>query len=135
VESVREILSAHGYDNVNDLDMNDPVEVDPGGETDMPLTIEKVYEDGDTARVSVAHYYTQRGDLMSDPEVVFDINTDAGDSEGWTPVRYVQHPYIEQYDEDGLGNDVRAFVNEWDSNLRRDGYVNAAHGSERGGDQ
>jgi hypothetical protein len=129
LESVRDILSARGYSSVNDLDVNDRIEIDLDSEAQMPLTIEKIgeYEDGDVrgSRLSVAHYYTQRGDLMSDPEVVFDAPHD--DEGEWVPVRYVQHPHLEQYDLDGLGADVQEFVAMWDENLRRQGYVDAAH--------
>ena len=39
MESVREILSARGYSGVNELDVNERVEVDPGGGALMPLTV------------------------------------------------------------------------------------------------
>jgi len=57
------------------------------------LIIEKIAED----RISVGQYYTQHGDLMSDPEIVFKITDD-----GLVPVRYTHHPYMHQHDRSGL---------------------------------
>lgn len=119
MEAVEEILAAHGYDDPLDLDYDDLVKVEVG-EAQMPLSIERVGED----RVSVAHHYTQRGDLMYDPEIVFDVSGDE-----WTPVRYTQHPFAHQYDPEGL--DLDGFPATWDDNLREQGYVQAAKGGDR----
>lgn len=48
--------------------------VDNAGRGIMPVHIERL----DARRVSVAHYYKNEGDLMSDPEVVF-FENDNGD--------------------------------------------------------
>ena len=114
METVTAIVQAHGYDSVHDMAVGDHIKVEHDHQ--MPLAIEKIGDD----RLSVAHYYTQRGDLMSDPEVVFRLTGDT-----WTPVRYTQHPHIHQHDETGLTG-VNAFVTTWDRNLRNQGYITAA---------
>jgi hypothetical protein len=118
MDAVHTILQAHGYESAADMPVGEPVRVELGGPAQMPLVIEKIGED----RLSVAHYYTQMGDLMSDPEIVFHI-----DNGEWTPVRYTQHPHIHQHDEDGLP-DVAAFAADWSRNLKQQGYVEAAEG-------
>jgi hypothetical protein len=39
----------------------------------MPLTIERVGDQGEYELWSLAHYYTQNGDAMRDPEIVFAV--------------------------------------------------------------
>lgn len=79
------------------------------------LTIEKIGSD----RLSVAHHYIQRGDLMCDPEIVFRVE------EGeWIPIRYTQHPRVHQYDPEGIR--IEGFVVQWSANLREQGFVDAA---------
>lgn len=114
MDTVTEIVQAHGYDSVHDMAVGDHIKVEHNHQ--MPLTIEKI---GDN-RLSVAHYYTQRGDLMSDPEVVFRLDGDT-----WVPVRYTQHPRIHHHDESGLKT-LKSFVNTWDRNLRKQGFLEAA---------
>lgn len=113
MQAVRDILQAHGYDSVDDMAIGDHIEVDRAEDAMMPLVIEKI----GAHRLSVAHYYTHMGDLMSDPEIVFHI-----DNGVWTPVRYTQHPHVHQHDEDGLPS-VEAFAADWSRNLERQGYV------------
>lgn len=119
MQSVKEILQAHGYDSVADMDVGDSIEVELDSEAMLPLTIEKTAEN----RVSVAHYYEQRMDLMRDPEIVFKVQ----DGGVWSAVEYVQdNPSIYQRDKNGLP-DAQAFaMGTWDENLREQGYVEAA---------
>jgi hypothetical protein len=83
--------------------------------------------------VSVAHYGEQNGDLMRDPEVVFEVT-----SEQWNPVS-IQQDYVGSYreavyqDEQGrvlvrvaLERDIRSFARIWDRNLKHQGFVEAA---------
>lgn len=122
METVLNILQAHGFSNPHEMEPGDHIEIQPDSEGQMPLVIEKIGETEHGSRISVAHYYTQLGDLMADPEIVFTV-----DHAGmWTPVRYVQHPRIEQYDPHGLGKSVVDFVKRWDRNLRKQGYLQAA---------
>lgn len=112
MDTVKEILVQLGIESVREMDLNEShcVEV-PGYEK---LTIEKV----GSHRISVAHHYTQRGDLMCDPEIVFQIE------EGeWIPIEFTQHPMVYHYDEGGL--DLGGFVDRWNRNLRQQGFVEA----------
>jgi hypothetical protein len=83
--------------------------------------------------VSVAHYGEQAGDLMRDPEVIFEVA--AGQ---WQPVS-IQMDYTGHYreavfvGEDGKVyvrpaevRDIQAFARVWDRNLRAPGFVDAA---------
>jgi len=114
MDAIKEILHQRGIDDINYMEVGKHIEIENGEH--MPLTIEKIGEN----RLSVAHYYTQRGDLMSDPEIVFKI-TEAG----WVPVRYTHHPHIHQYNEAGLPK-VEDFIQQWDRRLRKQGYTDEA---------
>jgi hypothetical protein len=83
--------------------------------------------------VSVAHYGEQNGDLMRDPEIVFEVV--AGQ---WQPVS-IQMDYVGSYreavfvGEDGKVyvrpaevRDIQAFVRVWDRNIKAQGFVDAA---------
>lgn len=125
MDAVRDIVQAHGYDSVAAMPVGECVEVNPDHDGQMPLVIEKIGE----IRVAVAHYYTQHGDVMYDPEIVFHI-----DNRGvWMAVEYTQHPHIYQHDESGLVDAYDFAVNTWDDALRQQGYVDAAQngGEER----
>lgn len=111
---VKQILRRQGVTNERELNPGDRITVCASGY--MDLIIEKVGTD----RISVAHYYTQQGDLISDPEVVFRI-----DGEEWIPVSFTQHPNIRQHDEDGL-LEIDAFLRTWGQNLKRQGFVDEA---------
>lgn len=117
MDAIRDILRAHGYPSIEGMDIGDHVEIEHDDPGMMPLVIEKVGEH----RVSVAHYYTQRGDLMADPDIVFHITTDGT----WVPIEYTQHPHIYQHNEAGLPG-AKAFAETWSRNLQRQGYVDAA---------
>lgn len=118
MDTVKAIVAHHGYDNIDDMDVGDYIKVNR--EHMMPLSIEKISDD----RLSVAHHYTQRGDLMCDPEIVFRL-----DNEQWVPVRFRQDPRVYQHDEDGL-TDVRVFAKQWDTRLETQGYLDAAQTQE-----
>jgi hypothetical protein len=83
--------------------------------------------------VSVAHYGEQNGDLMRDPEIIFEIV--AGQ---WHPVS-IQMDYTGSYreavfvGEDGKVyvrpaevRDIQAFARSWDRNLKHQGFVDVA---------
>jgi hypothetical protein len=116
METVKRIIEIAGYESAQDMELGDHIKVESLGSGMMDLSIEKVQED----RLSVAHYYTQRGDLMSDPEIVFVIEDDH-----WRAVRYTQHPSVMQYDEDGLP-EVKQFAGDWNENLRDQKFIEAA---------
>jgi hypothetical protein len=121
----------------------------------LPLSIEYVgYGPRGGALIAVAHRYVLNGDLMNDPEIVFEITSAEsrrahplaqleGDHplippEGeWTPITYEQHDlglYQEAIFLDGdkvtvrpkLLKDLQSFVRLWDQNLKAQGFVEAA---------
>ena len=81
----------------------------------LPLHIEKV----DDNRLSVGHYFRQRGDLLSDPEVVFEIS-----DQEWIPIRYRRDPTVDRYDPHGIA--ITGFLKTWNQNLQNQGYVTAS---------
>jgi hypothetical protein len=118
MEAIKQIIECLGYESVDEMEVEDHHTISVEGY--MDLVIEKIRED----RLSVAHYYTQNGDLMSDPEIVFDVSRGR-----WTAVRYTQHPFLHEYDPTGLP-DVEAFSSTWSSNLRNQGFVDEACGDQ-----
>jgi hypothetical protein len=99
----------------------------------MPLCVEHV---GTGPRglplVSVAHYYEQNGDLMSDPDCTFEV-----EGERWLPVTYQQDSiglYQEAVTREGgqaridghRERELRAFAAGWDANLAAQGFLAAA---------
>ena len=113
MDAAKEILEQLGVDSVTGMAVNENYTLEVDGYDD--LTIEKI---GD-GRVSVGHYRTLRGDLMSDPEVVFIV-----DNGEWRPVRFTQHPLAHEHDESGL--DLSEFLSTWNKNLRNQGFIDAA---------
>jgi hypothetical protein len=111
MKTVESILAASDREPKS-MRRGEKISVDPDSEVMMSLVIEKVGE----SELSVGHYYRHSGTLMSDPEVIFEIS-----DRNWTPVRFVQDPDIERDDPGGL--DIGDFLDIWDRNLRRQGYV------------
>lgn len=118
MESIKQILRLKGIQNpVEDMEIGDHYKISADNtHADMDLAIEKIRAN----EISVAHYRKQYGDLMRDPEIVFQIRD--GD---WIPIEYTQDPGIYQRDENGLSS-VRAFAKTWDRNLRKQGFVEEA---------
>ena len=112
MNSIRTILASKGQD-AQSMEIGESVKVAPDSQAVMPIFIEKT----DDRELCVAHYHTQAGDLMSDPEVHFEL-----DGNDWTPIRYIQDPGIER--EDPAGLDLDGFLEIWDRNLRRQGFIN-----------
>mgnify|MGYP006271870529 CR=1 FL=1 len=117
MDTIKEILSTLGYDSALDLDVNEAITLEV--EAVLDLTIERIGE----TQLSVNHSYTQMGDLMYDPEIVFDVDAETGE---WTAVEYTVHPHTYQYDENGLESVQRFADYSWDKNLRHQGFVDAA---------
>lgn len=113
MNTIKEILNIHGFDSVEDMPISYSIKLEVDGF--MPLVIEKT----DEHRLSVAHYYEQRSDLIRDPEIVFD-------SQVWVAVEYIQDPFVYQRDEGGLVKATAFALDTWDDNLRRQGFVEAA---------
>ncbi len=91
----------------------------------MPLVIERHRDE-----VAVTHHFTQNGDLMRDPEVVFALWH-------WSPVSITQDPtgfYREVYVFVGgrrvmnvrLLRELEDFARLWAANLRAQGFTNPA---------
>lgn len=89
-----------------------------------PLVIERHGE-----QVVVGHYFIQNGDVMADPEIVFDYAT-------WTPLELTQHPmgvyrskfhYRDgvQYVDTRFDAAVRPLVQLWATNLENQGWTSA----------
>jgi hypothetical protein len=112
METVQKILAQYGIQSIDQMDINESYTVEVSGYDD--LTIEKVGE----KKISVAHHYVQRCDLMCDPEVVFRVEN--GD---WIPIEYTQHPRVYQRDENGL--QLNEFLKRWNRNLRQQGFLKA----------
>lgn len=113
MQVINEILAQLGIESVAEMDVNESYTLEVEGHND--LTIEKI----GPQRLSVAHHYVQRGDLMCDPEVVFEIEDGL-----WTPIEYTQHPRVYERDESGLN--LSEFLSRWEQNIRRQGFVEAA---------
>ena len=103
----------------------------------MTLVIEDTQERGPNGlpAISVAHYGEQNGDLMRDPEMIFEAE-ESGEEMNLVPY-YWRNDYagIEQYSastEDGrtlvnakLKREHIAFARTWDANLRAQGFLEA----------
>ena len=104
----------------------------------MPLDIEDIGIPGPhgLVAISVAHYGHQNGDLMRDPEMLFELRRAGEDIELFP--HYWRNDYlgIEQYssfhDDTGKLVEVAAlklrheeFARMWDNNLRAQGYYKA----------
>jgi hypothetical protein len=91
--------------------------------------------------VSVAHYFEQNGDLMADPDLVFEVNPDEKGPLSWKvgewgPISFTQHS-TGTYQEavviqDGkvmvaprLITSLKSFARTWDRNIKAQGYVTA----------
>lgn len=107
---ITDILNNCGIESAEELDTGRGFVVKSEGF--MDLTIEKITEN----HLIVAHYYKQEGDLMSDPQIVFDISGDE-----WPPIEFRTDPYTHDRDEDGLN--IGDFVDQWNQNLRAQGFV------------
>jgi hypothetical protein len=121
--AVTAILEAHGLAEA--FASSDEFHLELVNPPYMPLVIER---QGD--EVAVMHYFTQNGDLMRDPEVVFALWH-------WSPVSITQDP-VGVYREVFLFvcgrrvmnvrllRELEAFARLWATNLRAQGFTNPA---------
>jgi len=104
------------------------------GDAMMPLSLEWI----DTDRLSIMHTYTQNGDLMYDPMMVFEIDREAKTA---TAVEFEQSnpPLYQRINEDGTGHSIDGngrervinslqgqldrFTSKWLENIGNQGYV------------
>ena len=105
----------------------------------MPLSVESIGHSAEGNRlVSICHYGEQNGDLMRDPDMVFEFHT-------WTDTRMAEpisfrNDYMgilqEVYRYNDIGKkthvntklkaDLKAFARTWFSNLKQQGFLTAA---------
>lgn len=108
----------------------------------MPLVIEYVGQGPHgLPLVSVAHYFEQHGDLMRDPEIVFEVPT-AASGQRWLPISIQQDPvgsYREAVyrNEEGrlmvkleLVEELHGFARMWDRNIKEQGFLEAAEADQ-----
>lgn len=83
----------------------------------MPLTIEVTGE----GNVSVAHYFTQNGDAMRDPEIVFN-------PKNWYGVEITQDPVgvYQRVRPNCYSRGIEDLARIWAKNLREQGFIEAA---------
>lgn len=104
----------------------------------MPLSLEWIAED----QISICHYGEQNGDLMRDPDIVFELANGRTTAEPLSFRNDYMGLYQEVYDyaeDDGrkirvrpkLKADLRAFASQWFSNLRQQGFFDAAAAMNR----
>ncbi len=104
----------------------------------MPLVVEDIGPSPDGNRqVSVAHYGTQNGDAMRDPEIVFefyDMRRGTIASPNYFRNDYVAiEQFVFDYDESGqkrcarvkLHQDLQSFAKTWFQNLKDQGFFSA----------
>ncbi len=104
----------------------------------MPLVVEFV---GNGPRghalVSVAHTFVQEGDVVYDPEMEFEVSADLTT---WLPVSYrqdnlgIQQEAVWVTDRriqivPRLVREFNGFANDWDRNLRGQGFLTVPQGS------
>ncbi len=79
----------------------------------MPLVIETVW-----GNVSVAHYFTQNGDAMRDPEIVFNSKT-------WRGMEITQDPVgrYQSVPEGHYSPGIERLGRMWARNLRNQGFT------------
>lgn len=123
MNTVKKILETQNVTDMQDMALNDHYKIHAPSQGLMDLDIEKVLDD----QLSVAHYYTQRGDLMRDPEIVFQVEQ-LSDTDSWTPIIYRQDgfPQVFQHNETGLGRSVTDFADQWSDNLQAQGFYDQA---------
>lgn len=102
----------------------------------MPLSVEDIGQSGDGNRlISICHYGEQNGDLMRDPDMVFEIHAWA-DAPAAEPLSFrndymglLQEVY--SYDDAGkktavnpkLKQDLKSFAKTWFQNLKEQGFL------------
>ena len=120
--SIEKILKCHGY--LDAFQSGDEFHLRLKMRNFDPLVIERHGNE-----VAIAHTFIQYGDVMYDPEIVFDFET-------WEPVEITQSPtggyrrkFIQRdgktYVDMGFRPSVMALVRVWAKNLRYQGWDHA----------
>lgn len=127
--SIDAIIRARGgYERL----ANNPIRVEASGF--MPLSVEQIGTGPrDGLMIAVHHSREQNGDLMFDPEVVFEV---IGDE--WHPMTFEmsgQCYWDVVFQDEATGTlmcrpkllkDLQSFVRMWDRNIRDQGFIAAA---------
>ena len=110
----------------------------------MPLSIEAIGTSADGNRlISLCHYGEQNGDLMRDPEMVFELFTH-GEASAAEPLSF-QNDYmglfqeVYRYDDTGkkthvktrLKAELKSFARTWFTNLKEQGFLGDSAVRER----
>ncbi|MEP6933900.1 MAG: hypothetical protein ABI988_08185 [Nitrospirota bacterium] len=110
----------------------------------MPLSIEAIGTSADGNRlISLCHYGEQNGDLMRDPEMVFELFTH-GEASAAEPLSF-QNDYVGvlqevyRYDDSGkkthaktrLKAELKSFARTWFTNLKDQGFLGETATRER----
>ena len=110
----------------------------------MPLSIEAVGTSADGNRlISLCHYGEQNGDLMRDPEMVFELFTH-GEASAAEPLSF-RNDYmglfqeVYRYDDTGkkthvntrLKAELKSFARTWFTNLKDQGFLSDTASRER----
>jgi len=122
-ELIDDLLAAFGVDSFEAMDLGAAFKIENGAF--MDLHVEKTSPD----TLSLAHYYKQNGDLMSDPSWEFK-RVVRGDEVHYIPLELRQPRALgvgvrEEYNPDGLAG-VQDFLGTFSKNLREQGFVEAA---------
>lgn len=109
----------------------------------MPLTVEEIHPTAEGhCQISIAHYGKQNGDLMRDPEMIFELHP--WDEGFYAEPVYFRNDYagLEQFvytvDEygkkthvhPGLKRELKSFARMWFRNLRAQGFFDREAGRE-----
>ena len=110
----------------------------------MPLSVKDIGQSADGNRlISICHYGEQNGDLMRDPEMVFEIHTYTSPDMA-EPLSFrndymglMQEVY--RYDDDGkkthvdarLKQELKSFAGTWFKNLKDQGFLSETAIRER----
>jgi hypothetical protein len=97
------------------------VELKPGAEfkLTMPNYMLLVVEVIGKNEISVAHYFTQNGDAMRDPEIVFNLTS-------WEPIEITQDTVGRYEDLRGIPQRQRradSLANMWAKNIKAQGWL------------
>ena len=89
----------------------------------MDLVIEKLYDN----RISLSHYYTQNGDLMSDPDMELILDTENKTLKAVTfqqdNMGVYQSVFSKGKENINLGKELNTFLDDWLKNIERQGHI------------